>query len=338
MSGIGGQAAVFVGSLALISVSSFVLTVLLEKIGAGLKLSEGLLGLLTALGADSPEISSSITAISAGHHELGLAVVLGSNIFNLAVLLGLSALIAGLVRVRTAGAILNGGVALLASAIAGMLLLGWISATAAIALIVLVLAPYVWIIALPATRVAELPLPAPMRIFLSNAVQHVQKPQRKHQPSREARFIDWLALAPALFAIVAGSQWLVSSTISLAEQLSISHAIAGTLGVAALTGIPNAIAAIRLALRGRGSAVETECFNSNTLNLVFGICLPALLTGVGAPSSRTYFALGWLALMTILAIVFLGAKGGLRRTGGSILLALYVIFAIAVCFWPQLVG
>ena len=98
------ECAIFLGSLILMSVSSFVLTVALERIGASLSLSEGLLGLVTALGADAPEISSSVMARSAGHNELGVGVVLGSNIFNLAALLGVSALVAGLVRVKTADA------------------------------------------------------------------------------------------------------------------------------------------------------------------------------------------------------------------------------------------
>jgi cation:H+ antiporter len=53
-----------------------------------------LLGIVTALGADSPEIASAITALAAGHSDLGVGVVIGSNIFNLAALLGLSALVA----------------------------------------------------------------------------------------------------------------------------------------------------------------------------------------------------------------------------------------------------
>jgi hypothetical protein len=72
---------------------------------------------------------------------------------------------------------------------------------------------------------------------------------------------------------------------------------------------------VRLATRGRGSAVETECFNSNTLNIVFGICLPAMITGLGNPSGRAFFALGWLGAMTILSITLLirDARGATVR-------------------------
>lgn len=71
---------IFVGSLALSVVSSNVLVDLLDKIGNRYRLPEGLIGLITALGADSPEIAAAVTAISAGSTELGVGVVLGSNL------------------------------------------------------------------------------------------------------------------------------------------------------------------------------------------------------------------------------------------------------------------
>lgn len=329
------QAAIFTGALVLMSVSSFVLTVAVEKIGAGLHLSEALLGILTALGADAPEISSSITALAAGKHELGVGVVLGSNIFNLAALLGFSALVAGLVHVRPAGALFNGGIALCTTAIAGLLLLAFVRPWLALGLMLLLVAPYVVLIAFYPTRINELPLPNAVSGFLARAVQQVQKDARK-DPAPQPAIADWLLLVPAVYAIVAGSRALVNAAVSLAEQLSIPHSVVGMLGIAALTGIPNAIAALRLAVRGRGSAVESECFNSNTLNLCFGICLPALLVGFGAVSSRTLFALAWLSGMTVIATALLGWRGGLRRAGGAALVLLYVVFAAVMIFWPAI--
>jgi hypothetical protein len=54
-----------------------------------------------------------------------------------------------------------------------------------------------------------------------------------------------------------------------------------------------AIAAARLALHGRGAAVITESFNSNPLNIVGGVCLPAVFLGLGKITPRTVFALWW---------------------------------------------
>ena len=324
------------------AISSFVLTVALERIGARLNLAEGLLGFLTALGADAPEISSSITALSAGHHELGVGVVLGSNVFNLAALLGVSALVVGLVRVGTAGALLNGAVSLLATLVAGALLLRWISPWLSMALMALLFVPYLVVIALYPSQLDRLPLPPFLKHFLARATANVQEdcPRTGMETVhvREATLIDWFVLVPGIFTIVAGSQGIVHATVKLSGRFGISHAIAGALAIAGLTGIPNAIAAIRLATRHRGAAVVTECLNSNSVNLVCGICLPALLVGLGAVGAQTYFSLGWLLAMSAAAIALLCWRGGLRRAGGSVLVGLYLLFALAIIGWPLLVS
>src|SRR5207244_8660087 len=73
-------AALFLGSLALSVASSVVLARHLDRIAVRLGLTEALVGIVTALGADAPEISSAITAVARGHEDTGVGVVLGSNV------------------------------------------------------------------------------------------------------------------------------------------------------------------------------------------------------------------------------------------------------------------
>ena len=87
--------AVFVAAAALSLGASAVLVVRLERVGARLGLSEALLGLVAALAADTPEVTSAVTALAHGQHDVGTGVVLGSNVFNLAALIGLGAVVAG---------------------------------------------------------------------------------------------------------------------------------------------------------------------------------------------------------------------------------------------------
>ena len=56
---------------------------------------EAWLGLVAALAADAPEITSAVTALTRGQASIGAGVVIGSNVFNLAALLGLAAVAAG---------------------------------------------------------------------------------------------------------------------------------------------------------------------------------------------------------------------------------------------------
>ena len=330
------EGGLFTGSLILMVVASFVLTTALERVGTRLHFSESLLGIVTALGADSPEISSAITAVVGGHHDLGIGVVLGSNVFNLAALLGVSALVAGRVKAGRAGLLLDGGVALLVTLVAAALLGSLFPAWVGLLLIGLLMVPYVWVSALSVESVQGLKLPGPVRGFLARAHEETHDDSKTGETAPKATAFEILTLVPTLFAIVAASQGLVSSTVALAARFALPHAVAGTLGVAALTGIPNAIAAVGLARRGRGAAVVTETFNSNTLNVVAGIGLPAAIIGLGTVSAGAFHALWWLLGMTVLAVVLTAWRGGLGRIGGSVLILLYAIFAGLIVFAGKL--
>ncbi len=116
---------------------------------------EVLIGLLTAMAADGPEVSSALAALSKGAHAAGVGVIVGSNAFNLAAMVGLSALLAGRVSVRRETLILEGGVGLAVTATVIALLLGALSAVLAVTVLACVLVPYLALVIAgprPATR------------------------------------------------------------------------------------------------------------------------------------------------------------------------------------------
>ncbi len=123
-----------------------------------LHLSDGALGILVALGADSPEISSAVVALLSNQRDLGVGIVLGSNLFNLAALLGLGGVIAGEVIASSAGTILDGAVAMAITLIAGALLGGITSPLTSSILVLLIFVPYVYILAAGSKALARLPL------------------------------------------------------------------------------------------------------------------------------------------------------------------------------------
>ena len=78
-------AAVIFPVAAVVSIgASAVLVSRLERLAGQLRLTEATLGLVVALAADSPEITSAITASAHAQRDIGAGVVLGSNVFNLA--------------------------------------------------------------------------------------------------------------------------------------------------------------------------------------------------------------------------------------------------------------
>src|SRR5204862_260171 len=80
----------------------------------------------------------------------------------------------------------------------------------------------------------------------------------------------------------------------LGERWGVPDIVSGTLVLAVLTSIPNVITAVRLALHRRGSAVFSETLNSNSINVVAGISVPALFVPFGAACGTVGFTGWWL--------------------------------------------
>jgi len=288
----------------------------LDQVGLRLGLPETLLGLLTALAADAPEVSSAIAALAKGAHSVGIGVVLGSNVFNLAAMVGLSAIVCGGVRIRREALAVEGAVGVAATLIVGALVLELLGAWAVLGLLALALVPYLALLGLGPAR-----SPRPLRRFFGEP----------HRPDHalvhgERVLVPALTLVPALAIIVGGSIGMVDAALRLSHRWSVPDVIVGIVVLAILTSLPNAYTAVRLALQGRGSALVSETLNSNTTNLVFGVSVPALFITLGSTSALTGFDLGWLLLMTVLVLALLARKNGVGRSEGVAILLLYAVF------------
>lgn len=311
-----GEVLLFLVSLAVTLAAAAFFARRLDRVGLRLGLPETLLGLLTALAADAPEVSSAIAALVKGEHAVGAGVVLGSNVFNLAAMVGLSAVLCGGIRIRREALAVEGAVGVAATVVVSALILKLIGAWAALALLVLVLVPYVVLLARGPAR-------APRQLVRFFGERHRPDHVLAHG---EALLVPALMLVPALAIIVLGSTGMVESALNLAHRWSVPDVIVGILVLAILTSIPNAFTAARLAFQRRGSAVVSETFNSNTTNLAFGIALPALFISIGSTSDLSRFDLGWLLLMTLVTIALFARRGGVTRSGGAAILLLYAVF------------
>jgi hypothetical protein len=83
---------------------------------------------------------------------------------------------------------------------------------------------------------------------------------------------------------------------------------------------------VRFGLQQRGSALISETLNSNSINLVAGLAVPAALGSFGAFSGLSVFNLAWLFGMTAVTLVLFGRPGGAGRGAGAFLIALYTVF------------
>jgi len=299
------------------------------RLGANVGLAAGLVGLLTALGADAPEISSAITALLSGAKDVGLGVILGSNLFNLAVLLGFSAVVAGRVSFRRILVALDGGVALWATLVVGAMLLVGLAPIVALVLLLAVFLFYVFLLAAEPHWVDRLLLPRRTRHRLVAAARVIHGDLERTGPARDSWGPVWW-IVPSIAAIVVGSVAMVNGALVLGDHWHLSRIFLGAVLLAAITSLPNAYAATRLALSGNGTAVVSLAFNSNTLNLLAGIALPAVVIGGLASAPGAMADIAWLTALTLVAIGLGYVGRGLNRWSGLVLIIAYVMFIVAI--------
>lgn len=317
----------FLGALAATLAGSELLVWGLSRLGFKLGLAAGLLGLLTALGADGPEIASATAAVFSGAVDVGVGVIIGSNLFNLAALLGLPGVMSGRLPFRKVVPVVDGSASLLMTLIAAGLLGGLISPHATLILFGLVLAAYVVLLALPPRWIRRLPLPRSATRGLALLSQQIHPEEMVERPMREIRgWIPVWFIAPALGVIVAGSVVMVNTALLLGQRWHVPNVIVGTVALAGITGLPNLYAAIRLAQHGQGATVVSEAFNSNTLNLAAGLGLPALVLGIGVTMTSVSSSLPWLVALSLAAVMITSVQGGLTRLGGVAIIVGYAGF------------
>jgi cation:H+ antiporter len=318
----------FVAGAVVSLATSWVLVSRLERVGERLGLSEALLGVVAAVAADAPEITASITALA--HHQatIGAGVVLGSNVFNLAALLGLGAVVAGRIRLHRKVVVLSGTVAMLVAVTCLFSVGGQLSAGTGLAVVLVILVPYVVLLGAHRSILGRLGRAKKSTAWLSAAIVEEESELEEAIHPRRGTGGDALVAGGALLVVIAASVAMERGAASLGAHFGIPEIIIGGLVLAAVTSLPNAVSAIYLARRGRGAAALSTALNSNSLNVTAGLLIPAAVIGLAKPSGSGLLVAGWYVGLTALTLVLAYSGHGLRRISGMVIIAGYALFVV----------
>ena len=306
--------------------TSWVLVSRLERVGERFGLSEALLGLMAALAADTPEITAAVTALTHHQRAVGAGVVIGSNIFNLAALLGLGAVVAGRIGLHRKVVVLGGAVALWVAIVCLVTVMGAISAAVGLILVLIVLVPYVVVLGIQRSSVQRLPLPQRWTTWLSSAVDEEELELVVAIRARRGTPQDALVAAVALVVVVGASVIMELEASALGKHYAVADIVVGGLVLAAVTSLPNAVAAVHLASKGRGAAALSTALNSNTLNVTVGLLIPATVIGLSRLSGQGLLIVGWYVGLTVLTLALAYVDHGLRRLSGWLIIGSYAAF------------
>ena len=169
--------------------------------------------------------------------------------------------------------------------------------------------------------------PQPWIGWLRSAVSEEEAELELALRPAPARWPDVIVAAGSLVIVVAASVTMERAAAALGNRFAVPEIVVGGLVLAAVTSLPNAVAAVYLAARGRGAATLSTALNSNTINVAFGLLVPAALIGLGRPSGQTILAAAWYIGLTVAVLALAYRDRGIWRVTGILVIGAYLVFA-----------
>lgn len=290
-------------------------------LAAAMRVSPLVIGLtVVAFGTSAPELVVSLRSSFAGQGEIAAGNVVGSNIFNVLVILGLSAIITPL---RVDRQLVRFDVPLmivLSILVYGMCLDGKIDRIEGAVLVMGLVAYIVWSIA----RSRRQSAPGMVGEFTAEYAEKVAS-----TPWRLAW--DIVMVVGGLAMLVIGGDLFIGAAVSLARAWGISELVIGLTLVAAGTSLPEVATSVVAALKGERDIAVGNVVGSNIFNLMCVAGITGIAVPGGIPVGEMAIARD-LPVMVMVAIACLPlflVGNGVERWEGTILIASYALYT---CF------
>ena len=292
-----------------------------SRIAATFGISPLVIGLtIVALGTASPEIAVSLQAAANGQGDLTLGNVLGSNIFNILFILGITSIVAPIViaeqLIRKDAPIML-GISLLTLALALDGNLGWLDGV----LLLLGLVTYMFF-ALRQSR-AE-----------SRDVQneYAQEFAEKEPHTAKKTILNAGFILIGLGLLVLGSNWLVESAVQIAKFLGVSELVIGLTIVAIGTSLPEVATSVIAALKGESDIAVGNAVGSNIFNLLGVLGIGALVSpdGIFVVQRVLQFDLPVMVFVALVTLPIFYIDNRISRIEGGLLLSYYIVYVVFV--------
>jgi len=278
---------VFVSSLIVTLSSSAWFTQQLENISDIFDLSPSLLGLLGALGANIPNYAASIVSILHGQLTIGLGIIIGSNIYNVTIILSISTFalpsLHGIVFKKKEAEDTR-TVALYTLAVLLTIFIAlWIS-TFSSGIKTQAQVPLLAVVFLVIINLITLGIFSMLALHALHRIPHAEYtppedpvPSTTKKDGRIQRNILVIGKLLLSLLIAMGSVIImVNSGEAFAAKVHMSQVILGLVVLAVATSLPNTVVAFSLARTHRATVCVEEIFSSNSINATLGISLPLL--------------------------------------------------------------
>lgn len=276
---------------------------------------------IVAFGTSAPELTVSTLAALGGQGDIAMTNVVGSNIFNVAVILGLAALICP-IRITAQVVKVDMPLMILVSLVCWVVSADrYLSRIEGILLFLGIVAYTVFSYRLAYRKSAD-PLPAEM------------DSSQKTAPSAAAG--SWISssvkAAVGLGLLVAGSKAFVEGAVQLAQRLEIPEAVIGLTIISAGTSLPELATSVVAAMRKQPDIAVGNIVGSNIFNILAILGISSMVSPYSA-KGLTGIDLAVMLAAAVFALPLMWSRFILSRLEGAGLLAGYLVYLIYL--WPK---
>ncbi len=276
-----------------------------SSVASLLKIPTIIVGLtIVAFGTSAPEAAVSITSSLTGSNAMAVSNVIGSNLFNILMVIGISALLGDLLMEKS---VLNKdlpflvGITLL---LAIFIFMGWNIANIEGIILLLILICYIFYLVKNARKSKD-----------ANVVE-----KAKLTPLKSAIFI-----IVGLAGIVVGGDLVVNSASNIAIALGMSETLVGLTIVAIGTSLPELVTSLTALKKGENQLVIGNVIGSNIFNILFVLGASSAISQIPLDPSMLTDVL-FMVGVTILCFIFGKTQEKYDKKEGIILVSLFVIY------------
>jgi cation:H+ antiporter len=333
--------AIFAVSLAVLVKSSDFFLEQVAKISKQFGISDFVIGMtLVALGTSLPELFSSLSASLSGVPEVGLGIVMGSNIANIGLVVGVCAYIA-MLKIKTD--IFKKEAVIMA--IAALLLVifsldGSVSRLEGVSLLVLFVAYAMFILGFkpkPAWIKMEEFLFVKFRklgraepsdyLSLEKFHAHVRARAKTLFKQKDTLKVSLMLIASSLL-VYASARYLIGSTIEIIRFFNIPGSFIGFVVIAVGSSLPELSVSLSAVKKGLGDMVIGNVVGSNIVNVLLVMGVAATIKSVALSALELDILIPALILFTTLFLVFMRTEFKIKKIEGISLLVLYAVFLV----------
>ncbi len=285
-----------------------------SRLAAALGVSPLVIGLtVVAFGTSSPELAVSVQASWSGQADLALGNVVGSNVFNVLFILGISAVITPL---AVAHQLLRLDVPVMIAVSVLTLVLGLdgaIDRTDGILFVAGLLGYLGWLIRTSRREVAA---------------EQAARPPGEEEIAAGRVLFNVVLIVAGLGALVLGSRWLVQGAVAIATALGVSQLVIGLTVVAAGTSLPEVAASIAAAVRGERDIAVGNVVGSNIFNILAVLGLSSLVSpsGVQVSAEALEFDIPVMIAAAVACLPVFYTGGTISRWEGIVFLGYYAAY------------